>query len=410
MSVQRQRSTSVFAIDTKRKKSESLSSTKFYLWIKNSKIPIYIGVFLTLVTIVLQCVAFWTPHWKEVSSKSHSLYVDGIDALIRNDVLKYYNSVHRFTHHSYGLFQRCEYFPTNLTKQLGTTHPIDFNKKKKICTKNFIPSYTDEQFNQCHSLQYYRFCSKENRKFFNINSDYLYATFDIHYVSQKINDLSSSCNCQYPTYVTVCYVLEIFALIFLSLTAILFAIFPFMKTLQGRLTVKCFGVLSSIFAVIIIFINLIVALNHFDYESIEYLKAIEKHYNINQIYKLSLDAKVAIDRFLSSIRIQTGYSTIIAWIAFVLSIIDGILIMSTCKVRSTRDETTDNEDSMNNRFSGIDSDSTIHTSNSKNQEFQPTTNLSTEQECFRLLPPTITITDVDKQTCTPHRLRFADGT
>jgi hypothetical protein len=40
-----------------------------------------------------------------------------------------------------------------------------------------------------------------------------------------------------------------------------------------------------------------------------------------------------IDRFLSSIQIRIGYSTILAWIAFVLSIIDGIFFLATCKIK-----------------------------------------------------------------------------
>ena len=84
-------------------------------------IGISIGICLTLFTIILQCIALFTPHWKEISPKTHSLYVDGVDALIRTEVLHYYNNVHRFTRHSYGLFQRCEYDLSN-----SSSLPDDF--------------------------------------------------------------------------------------------------------------------------------------------------------------------------------------------------------------------------------------------------------------------------------------------
>jgi len=85
--------------------------------------------------------------------------------------------------------------------------------------------------------------------------------------------------------------------------------------------------------------NLIIISQHLEYESIEYLIAIQKHYKSNQIYKLSQDTKTAIDRFLSSINIRTGYSTIIAWLAFFLSIINGILLLATCKISHNTVET-----------------------------------------------------------------------
>ncbi len=77
----------------------------------------------------------------------------------------------------------------------------------------------------------------------------------------------------------------------------------------------------------------LVILQHLEYESVEYLIAIQRHYKFNQIYKLSQDTKITIDRFLSSIQIHIGYSTILAWIAFFLSIIDGIFILATCKIK-----------------------------------------------------------------------------
>jgi hypothetical protein len=85
-------------------------------------------------------------------------------------------------------------------------------------------------------------------------------------------------------------------------------------------------------------INLIIVLEYLQYESLEYLIAIQRHYKLNQIYKLSQDTKTIIDRFLSSIKIHIGYSTILAWIAFGLSIIDGILLLITCKIQDQYEE------------------------------------------------------------------------
>jgi hypothetical protein len=85
-------------------------------------------------------------------------------------------------------------------------------------------------------------------------------------------------------------------------------------------------------------INLILIFQNLEYESIEYLNDIQRHYRITQIYKLSQDTKIAVDRFLSSINIQIGYSAIIAWIAFGLAIIDGIILLFTCKIKHNEHE------------------------------------------------------------------------
>jgi hypothetical protein len=329
-----ERSSSVFDHYSRRKKPDVQRK-------KINQSGILIGIFLTITTIVLQCIAYSTPHWKEISPNTHSLYVDSIDALIRTETLVYFNSVHRFTHHSYGLFQRCESLLPNSSKLISEQNNafhIAFNYPIKKCTKNFLPSFADEKFNECHSLQYYRFCSKTSERIFNINNDYLRATFNILPNPNRNTNLKSSCDCHYPNYIIACQILGIFALIFLILTALFFTIFLFLHTRYQRLKIKCFGVLSSLFAILFILINLSVVSNYLEYESIEYLAAIERHYRLSQIYKLSQDVKNAINRFSSSINIKLGYSAKIAWIAFALSIIDAILFMITCKVIDDDDE------------------------------------------------------------------------
>jgi len=400
---------SVYSIQLKEKeKDKRLLHKKIYLSGRQLTVGIIIGVFLTIITIVLQCIAFATPHWKEVSPNTHSLYVDGVDALIRTEVLVYFNSVHRFTRHSYGLFQRCEYLLSNSSKFVHERQEIfniGFNKEHKTCTKNFLPSHTDEQFDECHSLQYFRFCSKTSEKIFDINHDYLRATFDILSDPRRI-DSTSSCDCQYPRYVKACHVLGIFALAFLFATAILFGVFPFLKNRYQRLKVKCFAVLSSIFAILFLIINLLVVSSHLNYESLEYLSDIEKHYSLNQIYKLSQDTKIAINRFISSINIETGYSTKIAWIALALSIIDAILLMITCKVTDDLNRITTPP-----LFIGISRDSSQHSNPIENEENETSTALvtpaqtTTEFEVPPLPPPrqcpSIVITDFDEQS-KPH--------
>ncbi|CAF0792585.1 unnamed protein product [Rotaria sordida] len=357
-------------------RKESLLHRRIHLCNIHLTVGIIIGVVLALVTIGLQCVAFFTPHWKEVSPNTHSLYVDGVDALIRTDILIYFNSVHRFTRHSYGLFQRCEYLLNNASKFINEPNEIfhmSLNKYHKTCTKNFLPSYEDQKFNECHSLQYYRFCSKKGEKNFDIGNDYLRATFDISLTSRLNIVSASSCDCHYPLYIKACHVLGIIALINLSLTAFLYSLFPFLKTRYQRLQVKCFGVLSSLFSMIFILTNLLVVLSYLQYESTEYLFAIERHYKSSQIYKLSEDTKVAINRFLSSINIEIGYSTIIAWIAFILSIVDGILLMTTCKI--TRDD-----ENIEALFSGISTESPRQISTIDNEEHKiSTTPLTSSQ-------------------------------
>jgi hypothetical protein len=319
----------------KKRKRYTILQTKNKLFANKLPIGVSIGIFLTLFIIVIQCIAFFTPHWKEISPNTHSLYVDGVDALIRTEILHYFNSVHRYTRQSYGLFQRCEYLLNNSSKYSNQENVFD--KPQKSCTKNFLPSYDDEHFNECHSLPYYKFCTKASEKNFDINNDYLRATFDISYSSIKSGS-KISCDCHYPPYVSLCHVVGILALIFLIITCLLFSSFLFFTDTHYRLKMKFMGVVSSILAIIFLLINLITILQHLEYESAEYLIAIQRHYKLNQIYKLSQDTKTVIDRFLSSIQIHIGYSTILAWIAFGLSIIDGILL-AICKFKYESDET-----------------------------------------------------------------------
>ena len=150
---------------------------------ENLPVGLIFGILLTVTTLVLQGVAFFTPHWKEVSPSAHSLYVDNVDALIRNEVLHYFNSIHRLTRHSYGLFERCETTSRNTSK---TNYPRDdpfdviaLHNLEGKCSKNFLPSYGDENFNHCHSLSYYRFCTTTSAKIFDINADYLRVAFDL---------------------------------------------------------------------------------------------------------------------------------------------------------------------------------------------------------------------------------------
>jgi len=354
---------SVYKISTKQRKRDKILSKKKELSKKKSFIGIGFGIILTLITIILQCIAFFTPHWKEISPNAHSLYVDGVDALIRTEILHYFNNVHRYTRHSYGLFQRCEYLVNNSSKY--NNQQDLFNKQQKKCTKNYLPSYNPDHFNECHSLPYYTFCTKASEKKFDISNDYLRATFDIPY-SQKNSASTFSCSCHYPSYVLICHIVGIMALIFLILTCLLFILFPFCSDPHRRLKIKCFGILSSILSIIFLMINLIVILQNLEYESVEYLIAIQRHYKLNQIYQLSQDAKIAMDRFLSSIEIRIGYSTILAWIAFVLSIIDGIFLITTCKIKDKHEEketrvsliSPQNEEHDNSlRFTAIPSDS-----------------------------------------------------
>jgi hypothetical protein len=358
------RHSSVFDVNFELQRRKDVRRKRLTLSGRQLHIGIIIGVLLTVITIILQCTAFFTPHWKEISPNTHSLYVDGVDALIRTEVLVYFNSVHRFTHLSYGLFQRCEYVSNNPSKLINERKEFtdtDIKKNRKKCTNNFLPSFENDQFNECHSLQYYRFCSKSNGKVFDIDNDYLRATFDITSTSPFHIPSEFSCDCRYPTYVKVCHILGIFALVFLFLTALLFASFPFLQNRDQRLTVKCFGVLSSLLAIIFIFINLMTVLNYLQYESIAYLNAIERHYKLSEIYKLSHDTRLAIDRFISSINIRVGYSTILAWIAFVLSIIDGILLLLTCKI-------ADDFHEKKRIFTGVSSETSQLNSNSRNED------------------------------------------
>lgn len=332
----RRRSSSVFDFSQQEKESKpSVLDITFNLFDRQLSVGIFIGIVLSIAPIILQCIAYSTAHWKEVTPNTHSLYIDSVDALIRKEVLVYFNTVHRFTRHSYGLFHRCEYAFVNASKSIqrqGESLQFSSNRLVKTCTKNYLPLYDDDKFNDCHSLQYYRFCSQSNERYFNIDDDYLRATFDINIKSNLIIASMPFCHCSYPRYIQFCQVFGALGLTFLCLTTILFTIFPWMKKRSSQVLVKCFAVLFSLFAMAFILINLLLVSNYFDFELIEYLKNIERHYHSNQIYQFSLDLKYAIERFLSSIRITAGYSMKISWLALILSIIDGILLMTTCKI------------------------------------------------------------------------------
>lgn len=341
MSRTTRRSSSIYELGIKRKETNDLIPTKPQLSNSQITIGILIGGILTLLTIVIHCIAYFTPHWKEITPNTHSVYVDGVDALIRTEILVYFNSVHRFTRHSYGLFQRCEHSFGNLTKIIpdrseNSNNHLDSDFKR--CTKNFIPLYTDAKFNKCHSLQYYRFCSKTSGKIFDIGNDYLRATFDITIDAIRNTALTSTCSCYYPEYVSACHILGIIALICLVIMVFVYGAFPFLKTRHQGLKYKCLGILSWILSVIFMLANISVVLSYIEYESLEYVTAIERHYRSSQIFTLSQDAKTAIQRFRSSINIDTGYSTKLAWLALFLSIIDGILMIFTYKIKSARDD------------------------------------------------------------------------
>lgn len=357
------KSATVYDNRTRQGKKNKLFSTRNGISNAKFSFGIALGIFLTIITIILQFVAFFTPHWKEISPNTNSLYVDNVDALIRTEILHYFNSVHRYTRHSYGLFQRCEYLLSNTTKI--TTQEYLYNSQNKKCTKNYLPSYSDDHFNECHSLQYYRFCAKTSTKIFDVNNDYLRATFDISHSHANLVT-TFSCICQYPSYVLICHIIGTIAFIFLFSTLILFIIYPCLVEPHHQLKAKCFAVLSAVLAIIFLMINLITIFQHFQYESVEYLIAIQRHYKTNQIYKLSQDAKTAIDRFLSSIHIRIGYSAILAWVAFALSIVDCIFIIATCKIKGKHEEKearknllpTQHEEQMTpTRFTSIPNDS-----------------------------------------------------
>ena len=339
------RSSSIYDIRYKSKdgaKEPTFLRTKRYIFGFQVTLGNIIGALLSLVTLLLQCIACSTAHWKEISPNVNSLYIDGVDALIRTEVLIYFDSVHRSTRQSYGLFQRCEYLPSNASKSIHERKPsasFEFRPHQRTCTKNFLPSFDDEHFDECHSLQYYRFCSKTSEKIFDINNDYLRATFDLASALPMSVTSKLSCNCHYPGYVRACQILSIISLLCLLVTCVLFTSFAFARTRHRRMKIKCFGLLAAFLASVFMTSNLITALSFLEYESIEYLTTIERHYRSKQIYKLSQDTKLSIERFLSSIDIHVGYSTILAWIALATSLVDAILFMTACEVKHYYDGT-----------------------------------------------------------------------
>ncbi|CAF0753352.1 unnamed protein product [Didymodactylos carnosus] len=319
------------------------------MFFKNKPVTSYligsiIGIILCTIGLILHLIAYFTPHWKEVIPNSNALYVDGIDALIRTEVLHYFNAVHRYTKHSYGLFRRCE----RLLNSTNTTPNILKEHQNQLCTKNYLPSYEDVDFNECHSLQYYRFCTKKNEKIFDIQNHYLLQTFAIDqtYFKENHQNSLSSCDCKYPTYVPVCQYFCGFGVIFIVLTIILYAWLPLTDDKKIRVRIKFIGVISSLLSIVFLMSNLIIMNNYLRFESLEYLVAIERHYRTNQIYKLSEDTRIAVNRFESYVIIKTGYSMGLEWIAFFLTIISAIILLGTCNMSAHKEKDKNTKHSL----------------------------------------------------------------
>lgn len=296
-----------------------------------------ICIVLSLITIAIQSTALFTSNWKEVSPKTPSFYIDNVDALIRNDAIIYFNTMHRFSRHSFGLFRRCEYSAYNISSGKTLIVPpakayLSGGRGKKSCAKNLIPSYTDEQFDQCHSLEYYRFCSKTNSEIFDITNDYLQSSFHLEAKQRSSMEITFFCNCDYPSYIQRCRIAGLLGLIFLSCSSVLLIIFPIFTRPDHRLQLKLGLVLSSIVAVICAFITVLTAHQNQDFEIVEYFRAFERHYASQNIYPMVEDVRKSIHQILNSVEIQIGYSAILAWLAVGLSLIDVFLIIVSCKL------------------------------------------------------------------------------
>jgi hypothetical protein len=353
-------------------------------------VHVILGILLTLMTTILHAVAFFTPHWKEISPTALSLYVNGVDALIRTEVLHYFNSVHRSTRHSYGLFQHCEYSLGNRTNNEHHSHVDIINRhhQNTRCTRNVLPTYVDDDFNRCHSLAYYRFCTKSAEKTFDIDHNYRRSAIDSQSTTTTLVTTStSSCQCRYPPYVTVCHIIGILTLILLGVLVVLFSCLAVVENLHYRLRFKCLGILVSFLVTLFMLINLLIILQHVQYESIDYLVAIERHYKFNQIYKLSQDVRTAIDRFLLTTKIRLGYSTFIGWTAFACSIINGIFFLSTC--RSTSDE----DDVKSDATRKVDVPSSL-SDETQQQLISTFTSVNNDVECSSPPPPLPDLNDL----------------
>ncbi|CAF0797633.1 unnamed protein product [Didymodactylos carnosus] len=332
-----------------------------------------IGISLCVISLLLHLIAYFTPHWKEVVPNSNALYVDGVDALIRGEVLHYFNAVHRYTKHSYGIFQRCE----RLLNNINLTISLLSEKEHQSCTKNYLPSYQDINFNECHSLEYYQFCTKANKKIFDIQNHYLLQKFAIDNLKySKENQQKSAllCNCRYPRYALTCRYLSAITIIFILLTIIFYT---WVALSNKKMNIKkLIGAISSFCSIIFLMLNLIVMNNYLKFEPLEYLVAIEKHYRAKQIYKFSEDMKITMQRFHSSVTIKNGYSMALEWTAFCLTIITAIILLITTKKSDHKPNThisNDIESRNKQHLDGVRDQSSLDamlTTNSSQERFR----------------------------------------
>ena len=299
-----------------------------------------IACIVSVVLVTVHCVAVFTPHWKEFSPNAETLSLKDLDPLVKKEADEYFNIIQNSNYHSYGLFQRCEH-RANAIKSIDNS-PSNVRSRllnsKTVCRKNFLPSYPDDKFNECHSLAYYLYCTQANHEIVDIHSTFQSKLPNA--VPRPINKITpgSACPCLYPTYVIFCQWFSILAMILLSITALLSFLFPFLKEKQNRLTVKCFVILASLLATLCLFIYIIIAFIHMMDEPLEYLASIEKHYRSEQIYKLSSDTRITIDHLIHSLNTSIGYSMILAWSTLFLSIVNSLLLMISCRIKP-HDET-----------------------------------------------------------------------
>ena len=289
---------------------------------------------MTLVIFITFSIALLTPQWKRVSPTAKSLYVDDIDALIRSEAVNYYESFYREAPINYGLFLRCNQIDNADSTFLTDLFSLIWSNNER-CSKNFLPTYNNDQFNQCHSLSSYRSCviTKSKSK-----------------ESKEYPDASlSGCHCQYPLYAAAAHWTGFLTLIFLFLMIIItIIIIILLKTdrLLFSLSLDTLRVLCGSISVLFHVITVVIVSKHLDYETVEYFMAIVKHYKSNQIYKLSKDADIVIRQLSSRIRIEAGYSMILVWITLILLVINLIyFIFISCQYQSGTSSKTKNSSS-----------------------------------------------------------------
>lgn len=327
-----------------------------------------IGIVGFLLAIVSYLFALLTPHWKEISAVTDDLNIPDVDVLVRTEAVRYFNTFYRSAHHSYGLLSRCDH---SLHRKTTINDRLSI---KMTCARNFLPLFSEERFDRCYGLEYYRFCSTKSEGIFDVNE--VFSFVEIEKAS------TPSCFCEYPSYIRTCHVLGVSFTVLIVSCFILSILIPIFQTSAIRKKLKALVLLFCILGIILIVIHLFTFKNHLSDEPLDYFMNIEQHYRVERIYQLAVDTRACMNRFSSAIKISYGYSFFLAVLSCVFCLIGLVFTMKYGRIKSSTQTKID------------DFAKRIQQSTSLADESAP---IQTQKPVVNLIPSLKIVPDVDDQ-------------